>query len=75
LALGTQSLANAPLIILIRLFKPKLSDCMTVAKFLATPLLGAIGFLQDLDWIPRPTTCLHNLYLENAGQAQFKFSH
>ena len=48
---------------------------MTVAKFLAMPLLGAIGVLQDLDWIPRPTTCLHDHFLENAGQAQFQFSH
>jgi len=52
-----------------------LSDYTPEAKFLATPLLGAIGVLIDLDWIPRPTTCLHNHFLENAGQAQFKFSH
>jgi len=36
--------------------------------------LGAIGVLQDLDWILRPTTCLHNQFLENGGQAQFQFS-
>ncbi len=48
---------------------------MPKAKFLATPLLGAIEVLQDLDWFPRPTTCLHNHFLETAGQAQFQFSH
>jgi len=56
-------------------FKPILSDCTPKDKFLAMPLFGAIGVLQDFNRIPRPTTCLHNHFLENAGQAQFKFSH